>query len=188
MDTQQDGRSSKAMFRLISTLRVMREAGVSVVIDAFDMRTSDIPEQLQSGERFPSNMRDALMAWHIELRRRQYPDRIYLGFVGGVHASKTRGQSWDKDYEPMALLLARKMPTKVVAVSWQGGDAWNCHMIERKLACAAYPLDSDDDRESVEHKGYDSLIDLGKISASPPMVAPAAMPAASVADPMWTHP
>lgn len=107
---RQDGRSSIAMITLIDRLRALRRAG-------FDVQVLAIDEQIEGS-------RDAGMALHISrsVETSAYP---LVGLMGNYHARKTRGVSWDDEYEPAGYRLLRYSPLNVL-VAQTSGSAWVC--------------------------------------------------------------
>jgi hypothetical protein len=165
---EQDGRRSKAMFSLIESARQMRQAGLNIGIDAFDMDADDILEPVISDEGFIDGQRDLLMASHIGMRLLQFPNAIYFALIGGIHASKLRGNRWNENYASTAFLLGKHVKVHVISGSWVGGTVWNCFPKNNITSCE--PLTLHREGHSVADKGYDVQIKFGPLTISTPQV------------------
>jgi len=116
MRDYQDGRSSAAMFELLSTLGKLRAAGAAV-----DVFFNDDPEA--------DGGRDRFMAETLAERVATDPGRLFLALVGNQHSRVGQGTRFDPDHEPMGLLLRRRLPEKVIEsleLTHGGGTAWVC--------------------------------------------------------------
>lgn len=158
---QADGRSSLAMVEMLQSVRRLKAAGRDVAFHAF----------LPVGRRpegFDQNYHELSMATGLAGAARARPDARLLVLVGGVHASKTRIESWD--LLPAAAHLPR---AEVVAldVAQQGGQSWSC----RSATCGPGDIVSVHDPEArgvtmgaIDDGAYDGVLAVGPVTASPP--------------------
>ncbi len=165
----QDGRSSEAMLGLLGELRRQRRAGLKVVVRGLDPQHYDSPDERDAG--MAATLSEAIAA----LR----PARTFV-LVGNVHARTLHGYPWDTKatYVPMgAVLRARYGDLIALDVKSLGGSAWTCTSAEPR-DCGAHDLrhrDPDGPAPRVElapasatATGYDGLLFMGSLTASPP--------------------
>lgn len=153
-----DGRSSEAMLGLVERTRLLRRAGATVDIVAFD---------------HPAMDRDAAMAEAVANARKA--DAIFVGLSGNVHSRRTKGSSWDPDYVPLvAHLVDRGLPVTTFDVSANGGTFWGCVGRERdEPDCGEHPNQQREPGEPwtlgpARDASHDGIYRVGPTHASPP--------------------
>lgn len=107
---RQDGRSSQAMYELIERLRKLRHKGADITVVAVDETVYE--------------SREAGMARNIQRLAESSKDQIIV-LLGNLHPRKTKGVSWDHDYEPIGYRLSQVQPFSVL-ISANVGSAWVC--------------------------------------------------------------
>jgi hypothetical protein len=158
----QDGRSSQAMAELIFRLRRLQAAGLNVDLFPFDPAVAE--------------SRDRVMAGHIGAARVAHPEALILVLTGNLHARKSVGTPWDPGQALMGrhLLHAGHEPVSL-RFSAAGGTAWYCtgsttaDCGERPVAGRPggnAPSFRMEDKDMPE--GYDGILAVGPVSASPP--------------------
>lgn len=163
----QDGRSSRAMFALIETLRGLQQKTGGLQVIAFDTRSSSkTPGYLGPDEGAPG-WGDRTMA---EFIRRAWSDRSYdRGFilVGNVHAMRAQGT---RAYPLMAMQLPADRIISLNA-TFDGGSAWVCNVNGcgvQPLAETAVSLNPPVIVLDPPNEFFDGEVRFGKVSASPP--------------------
>lgn len=175
-----DGRRSQAMLALVENMRKIRVAGGQVAVMGFDMSmVNHLPPKLYVDEEpdyaLWKTERDKTMARIIESRSRIYPEHIILALTGAVHAYKKKGAPWDANYEAMAYVLSKQVPTYIIGVSASGGNAWFCPTLDANgnTQCGSNPtgkrLDLTYRLENAAFDMIDIWVGLEKTTASPPM-------------------
>ena len=164
----QDGRSSVAMFGLIETVRKLKQSGQKVLLAAFDISADYEPVPLEKNEAYAHGRRDGEMTLNIIDRIRQYPEYTYVALVGGNHASRDKYYPDNPEFSPMAYLLSRWEPIQTVYLSHQGGEFWVCRKPGEQLVCGPHPYPARETKVSAED---DFSIELGKVTASPPLIS-----------------
>jgi len=106
----QDGRSSLAMLRMLEAVRKMRAAGAPVDVLAYD----------SSGAG-----REAGMAQQLRAAIARHSGSAFVVLTGGLHATRTRGNRFNPNFESMTYLLADLKPLSLTVVT-DGGSAWVC--------------------------------------------------------------
>lgn len=161
--SEQDGRTSAAMFELVEGLRVLSHADSRLQVAVFDDRSGDA-----RGER------ERMMARAWQKSRAAHPGAMSLALTGNLHARRTAGFAGDPAYRPMAMHLDG--PVATYAFRGNGGRIWAC-MAD---GCGIHDQPGRDDAAStpdwrmervVPSQNYDGLVDLGPYSPSPPAVA-----------------
>ena len=164
----QDGRSSVAMFGLIDAVRKLKQSGQKVLLAAFDISDDYKPVPLEKNEAYARGRRDGEMTLNIIDRLRQYPEYTYVALVGGNHASRGKHYRNNPDFSPMAYLLSQREPIQTVYLSDQGGEYWVCRKPADQLVCGPYTYPASKNKVSAED---DFSIELGKVTASPPLIS-----------------
>ena len=164
----QDGRSSVAMFGLIDAVRKLKQSGQKVFLAAFDINNNYEPVTLEKNEAFPRGRRDGEMTLNIIDRLRQYPEYTYVALVGGNHASRDKHYPHNPEFSPMAYLLSQWEPIQTVYLSHQGGELWVCRKPGDQLVCGPYNYSARETKVSAQD---DFSIELGKVTASPPLIS-----------------
>ncbi len=165
----QDGRSSEAMLGLLGELRRLRSLGLRIVVRGIDPQHYDSP-----GER------DAGMADAVAEAIAAVSPAQTLVLAGNVHTRTLNGYPWDAkaDYVPMgARLRARYAGLTALDVKNLGGSAWTCTSSDPK-DCGPHDLRPREangptprvelDPAAAPTTGYDGILLLGKVTASPP--------------------
>lgn len=123
--------------------------------------------------------RDRAMAERLLRARERAPGRLFVVLTGNLHNRLTRGTSWDEEYEPMGLHLARALPEEALVsleLTHAGGGAWVCQggapedcgvvrVSGREALGAGVVLHA-----AASGVPVDGEIHLGPITASPPAV------------------
>ena len=167
---QQDGRASEAMFAVVEWVRIQRAQGMPLSLFAFDEWSS----------KGTQTTRDMLMARNIEKSvSQQSAEATTLVLAGNSHATKK--PSIDPSIDASAGSHIRRYPVLAYIMTAEGGSAWRPlrdGVVERKLGeCArkSTPPRFDNANEKVPTKivyipfGYDGFIDMGCVTASPPV-------------------
>lgn len=164
----QDGRSSVAMFGLIDAVRKLKQSGQKVLLAAFDINNNYEPVPLEKNEAFPRGRRDGEMTLNIIDRLRQYPEYTYVALVGANHASRGKHYPNNPDFSPMAYLLSQWEPIQTVYLSHQGGEFWVCRKPGEQFVCGPHNYSARETKISAQD---DFSIELGKVTASPPLIS-----------------
>ncbi|MFZ5440281.1 MAG: TPR end-of-group domain-containing protein [Myxococcota bacterium] len=162
----QDGRTSTAMLALLERLAGLRAAGAPIELLLFDADASgDVT-------------RDQAMAALVRARRAATPGATMLVLTGNLHALKTKGSPWKRDdaYEWMSSLLPDATTfdaSTPLGTAWvcSGQDASSCgaRVVQARPGAARTTALS---RRAA--RGYDGVLDVGALTASPPALgAPA---------------
>lgn len=175
-DSYQDGRRGEAMLALIDTLRRYRREGRPVHVTLLDKTATASPQERDRA------MADALLA-RIGAAR----DDVTLVLTGNVHNRTVRGMPWNKDFEPMGALVAKRHPGVVALdVAYPGGMAWICTGA-RPEDCGAREVGGRGDGKprvvlrdgGVDENGHHGRYEVEALTASPPAVkGPASAPVA----------
>jgi hypothetical protein len=152
-----DGRGSLAYMGMIEQVRLLRQAGAPVSVAGAD---------LAGGHGAAT--RDSAMAGHIAALARANPAAVVISLSGNLHAAKTKGGEAGAHYEPLGYLLSRQMPTHAIALAHDGGTVWAC-----MPQCDTYDIGPW--ARGARPRGYDRVVKVGRLTASPPM-RPAAAP------------
>lgn len=162
-----DGRSSQAMLGLLERLHALGKKGGRVAVLAIDADAADLD----------ANGRDAVMAANIRaaLRRPEAPGVIVL--VGNLHAQKTRGNSFDQNFESMTYQLSSERPM-ALNMHTTGGTAWACRReTGAEVSCQPGRVTGSPSPASAPAKfllntadqpRYDGRFYIGAMTASPP--------------------
>ena len=160
--TQQDGRSSRAMLRLIQDVREYRSRGL--LID---------PRGIDSALRSARD-REVMMALNLRTLAVNLPYDYVVVLTGGRHARRTT-RLLDVGPKPMASHFHRS-ELFLVRVSFLGGSAWNC---PRRGACGIHDLPAVSDARPLNRvnrlppndrrvRAFDAEIALARATPSPP--------------------
>jgi hypothetical protein len=156
----QDGRSSAAMLRMLDALRGMRAAGMPVEVLAYDSGGAG---------------REAGMAQQLRAAIARHSGSAFVVLTGGLHATRTRGNRFNPNFESMTYLLADLKPLSLTVVTG-GGSAWVCTGAAgcgpkswtinqgTPLATGSVALDAPSPQ-------FDGSFHVGATTASPPAVA-----------------
>ena len=169
----QDGRNSQAMLKLIEQMRQWRAAGQRVGVLAMQSEGHDIAP-LSDDEKRPitgadldrfSAINDRSMADKVWMTLALHPGYTVVALAGNVHtavASKTRARSLASP--SFADVLASYIPIHVIGLkASDGGSAWNLS----SQGSGAHPV-SAGSAFYMNDARVDSLVDLGRVSASAP--------------------
>ncbi|GGN58435.1 MAG: hypothetical protein CMH85_03490 [Novosphingobium sp.] len=164
-----DGRSSEAMFALLDSLRMMRQEGDILGVEAIKPGV---------GEAASISEYEKAMAGHALQASRE--GALTLVLVGSVHAQlRERSSANAIAYLPMAAYLPRAA-TRTLQAAGQGGSAWTClaEASNDHLDCGEHDMPEPDrryprgmvmlDREGAPYDGY--LNTGAPFTASPPQV------------------
>jgi len=171
----QDGRTSRAMAELLERLRDLRAGGARLTVEAID-------------EPSAGAGRDAAMAAALAAAiGAATPQAVTVALTGNLHNRLAPGTPWDPEYEPMGLLLARRLPeTDIVSLelAHAGGAAWFCAggggCGEQRVGGPPEAAEAGIDlRPPEEREATTGRYRIGPITASPPAVAEPPRPAAS---------
>jgi len=138
-----DGRSSKAMCKLIQALHRLHAQGRPVSLLTIDPRPlppagSPVHADQRGLRQTPRDvgMAEAL-ARSVETSRRSAPEvphALLIALTGNLHQRLERGAPWDESYEPMGYRLALRLDrsdrqVRLIALDvhpYGGGEAWIC--------------------------------------------------------------
>jgi hypothetical protein len=155
-----DGRSSEAMLELLCSVAALAEQS-KVTLFVFD---TEIKE------------RNETMAHAIVSTLQQLKSAQALILTGNLHASTAKDIPGFSSFHPMGWwLLQEGFRVRSFDVRYEAGEAWVCipecgvHKLRGVIATPAM--------EAAQHIGYDDVIAVGHISASPPATAAATEPA-----------
>ena len=165
VDAQQypDGRTSKAMLKLVDRLRELRAAGLGIGVTTFVR-----PHQAVSDSQttYEIGLADSLK----EAEQSSQYDLI-IALVGNVHARKETFEAEGvASFDPMAMHLPTETTLTLHAIS-NGGEAWNCrpncgrHQHDGSLAGSDPRIEFRPDLSS----GYDGILAVGTTTASLPV-------------------
>jgi hypothetical protein len=105
-----DGRSSVALVRLLSRLRIEQPA----MVCCFDPVSVQTPQE-----------RDTAMAENLRTCARKFPDSKLIVLSGNIHARMVEGTSWDPAYRPAAFLLSRQLgPVVSFKLAYEAGTMY----------------------------------------------------------------
>ncbi|MCE3261882.1 MAG: hypothetical protein K0R43_961 [Pseudoduganella sp.] len=167
-----DGRGSVAMMAMLEQVRLLRQAGAPIGLAATDMNSSQFA--MKPGEKWNPNARDRIMAKNIAALAGAQPDAVVLSLSGNLHATKRMGGMVGADYKPLGYLLSRQMPTHAIAFAHGAGAAWICMGVkDGKLQCGVDDVGALDDAGGAP--GYDRVVKLGGLTASPPAAQDSAL-------------
>ena len=163
----EDGRPSEARVDLLQRLRHMRAAGLRVRVFPFDMIAGESAAE-----------RDKNMALKIAEQAHSHPNELTMVLVGDLHAWKTKGTPWDKDFVPMGWYLENS-GARVYSLgrSTPEGTAWTCVMGQNSCglgpAPAYHPLPSGrtsgiEMLPTPSWRGNDGQYAVSTLTASPP--------------------
>lgn len=167
-DAMQFGITSAARLELLDWLRAQRRAGAALRVVLFDIA----PAAQRGAADRERRMAEALVA-----ARRAAPTDLLLVLVGNLHARRTAGTPFDPRLEPMALLMARALPSSPLLTfdaSYPAGEAWICQ--PEPSGCGAVRVRGDGApgagfelvvRKTAEG-AYDGIYRLPSLTVSPP--------------------
>lgn len=161
---RQDGRSSRAMLEMLQSIRRLKADGRDVTIHAFVSSRRRPPG-------FDQNYHELDMAAGLARAAIERPGARVLVLVGGFHARKNRFEPGD--FLPAAAHLP-PAETLALEVPQQGGQSWNCS-VERCGPHDITPLHDPARRgvtlQPTEDGGWDGVLAIGPVTASPPASA-----------------
>ncbi|MDZ3832313.1 MAG: hypothetical protein U0S50_10895 [Sphingopyxis sp.] len=162
-----DGRSSKAIFALVETLRRIRVVHPDIRVIAFDHPS----EQGGTSAAREKGMADLLLA-----AKQARPDATMLALTGVGHAGKSEWTSLGPPFPAMAQLLPADR-TVTLAFDVTGGEIWACRQTakppQEECGARAVPARTPQRPRGIHpgsaRKGFDATISVGgSFSASPP--------------------
>lgn len=170
----QDGRSSRAMLALLDELRSHGAAGGRLAVRAFDAPRYDSPSD-----------RDASMANTLSAAMDALRPAQTLVLVGNVHSRTLEGYPWDASatFVSMgALLRATHHELTALDVKAAGGTVWICNSADPKdcgvrdqraknIGGATPRIELDG--QPLSGSGYNGVLVMGELTASPPARTPA---------------
>lgn len=162
-----DGRSSEAYFRLLETLRQMRQAGRIQSVVAFQAARFDRPPTPVEYEKAMAGLVHAA----------GQSGATVLALVGNIHAMRTE-VPFQGGYIPMAGHLPRAA-TVTLNLMAHGGESWVCYGGPDTCRASSSPAPSERHPRGVELSGrddepYSGVLYLGSpTTASPPQPGPA---------------
>jgi hypothetical protein len=111
---RQDGRTSVDMLRMYENIRRLRLSGSDINVVAID-------------DEVPVERRDIVMAENLRtaLHKGNGNGRQVVALIGGLHATRTKGNRFNSQYESTIYLLAAEKPL-TLTVGTSGGTAWVC--------------------------------------------------------------
>jgi len=162
----QDGRTSRAMAELVERLRALRAAGGDVDVLAIDEPAAEDRDEAMAA---------ALAAAIADAR----PEAIVIVLTGNLHNRLTRGNPWNPSYQPMGLVLSRRLPDAEIVsleLAHAGGTAWFCAggggCGEQRVGGSATASETGIVLlPPEEREGTTGRYRIGPITASPPAVA-----------------
>ncbi len=116
----QDGRSSRAMFELIDSVRALRHDGRKLQIAAFDMNADQINAKLDRDLAMANNLRAIIGA---------NPTARVLVLAGNYHVRQRDGAGWDPAHRFMFGHLKDLAPFSL-KVDAYAGQYWSCRGAE----------------------------------------------------------
>ncbi len=160
----QDGRRSRAMFRLIDRLRQYRAESGYLPVAAMDRR-----------EHPSTQAREEFMARRVEEAAQARPEAVVLVLTGNIHSRMVPGTPWDSTFIPLGALVQSLLAERRVLglnATHPGGSAWIC---ASGSGCGPSPLtgtgqitEESSIRLTPEAESYDGLYSVGPLVASPP--------------------
>lgn len=157
--TDKDGRSSVAMFKLIDAVRVLREHGRAVDLVAFDEQPGTTLE------------RNVAIANGIRRFRERHPDAKVIALMGNIHAMQEPLDFDGEKLRPSGYLLKDLKPVSIL-VTYPKGSIWACmpdcriHDLSPRTPVPGPP----GFKKGATLNGYDHMFLLDSITASPPAV------------------
>jgi hypothetical protein len=148
-----DGRGSEAMLELLCNVAALAEQS-KVSLFVFDTETKE---------------RNETMAHAIASTLERLKSAQALILTGNLHASTAKDIPGFSSFHPMGWwLLQDGFRVRSFDVRYEAGEAWVCipdcgvHRLKSVIATPAM--------EAAQHNGYDDVIAVGRISASPPAI------------------
>lgn len=162
----QTGKTSAEMFALIDRLRQLEQAHPNprLFVFFFDTTTFNGPRG-----------RDAAMAEVIVGERAKSPGDLILVLVGNAHSPKVKDKQFDLPFEPMGAQLAQQITgLSTLKVRYRSGQTWACFG-PQPSDCGVHRVSGSGlERRAIDlgsrSEGYDGVLDVGTISASPPFL------------------
>lgn len=174
-----DGRASAGFLKMIQLVRQLKESGRQVNLAAIDddQTQDELPQTAPTPEQILAMAikRDRAMADNVLAVVKQNSNSSIVVLVGNIHARTKEGAPWDsedKSYKPMACCLKETLPHLTSLKSHSsGGQAWV--MTDAGVGPRKFPGRDRGGEPFIElydqpANGYDSLLYLGAIHASPP--------------------
>lgn len=176
----QDGRSSKAMVRLLESLRGLQRTGASLIV-----RGMDVDHATSNDER------DAGMAKNLAEAIEQVRPARTLVYSGDIHARTVPGYPW-APADPFRSVASRVGESlggvAAIGLKTNGGTAWTCTTAvasecgAKSLPERRTPQGQVGRLEPVPPEntssGFQWTLNVGQVSASAPAAAGAKLPAA----------
>lgn len=172
---RQDGRASRAMVALVERVRRLRRLGLPLSLLALDTASSG------------GALRQEALAARVREHRRARPGDLVVVLEGNAHVrTRDGGAPWARGVVPMGALLVRG-GERVTAldVAYARGTRWLCRLdVAGEVRCGprvvspagalAVPPDAAlAVRLTPPADGYDGVLTVGQLTASPPALWPA---------------
>jgi hypothetical protein len=146
-----DGRTSEAMLDLICDIATTA-APSQVSLFFFDTQVRD---------------RNQTMAEHIATRLRERDYALTLILTGNIHANRAQHHPGFPSIQPMGWSLAQKgFVVRSFDIHYSGGNTWACIGTCGFHQLKAYGMK--DERPTPPDEGFDDILFVGAINASPP--------------------
>jgi hypothetical protein len=167
--SMQDGRSSRAMFRLLDQLRKWRQAGQRV--ELLMMRKL---QRFDASDTAPKMDRKAVqakldldMADSVTTALQRHPEHVAVVFAGTFHTAVGSKIHQDVIGAPsMGDVLSARLPVHVVGLGGGPGESWACSSQANSCGPNAVRIGNWD----LPDARTDTRIDLGPVTASGPAV------------------
>lgn len=157
-NTGKFGMASEALFELLELSRKLKSDGYQIIPFAYDISVDPRPIPLDKGETSIFR-RDLLMAANIQTRAIQYKDHKIIVLAGNYHV-RNNGSSFD-----MASFLTKSTPNIRIGFSHLGGQSWNCTGPQEAMYCGSQVIKP---TTALVSDGYDAIVNLKVLHASPP--------------------
>jgi hypothetical protein len=173
----QDGRTSQAMLKLLSSVRAQIRAGAHIQVIAFDAFGSTGAQLGPRNGTAHVDSRDAAMADYLREKLSKFRAADFpVIFAGNVHARKTKGlhamnaPPGMENAEPLGYRL-RDLGFLDIDIDYRGGTLWTCFSPsdcgvhdggERGAAVRAFVIAPSTD------PAFDLKYSVGSLTASPP--------------------
>jgi hypothetical protein len=159
-----DGRSSKAYFNLLESLRVLRTQGAPLTVFALYDRVGQ------------NETPDQILASRLRKERLARPHAVILTLTGNVHSMRARPDWFPAEIPtPMGALIADLHPLSIDLV-FDGGQSWSCRSaVDCGLRDQPSQSGGKGKVDAVQPSGqtgiYDLQINVGRTAASPPAIS-----------------
>lgn len=125
----QDGRSSRALVRLLESIRALRAQKKPVTVLAIDAP-------------FPGNPRMARMSSRVLAHHDAYPNRLIIGYVSNTVARLAVGAEWNTGLLPLGYrLVSAGLPVSAFDLRYNSGTRWTCRLFAQgHLRCGTWSV------------------------------------------------